>query len=104
MTPADNPNADANTRRDANFTNLGKNTTEAPNAVAPPAPATNAMAIPTLLLSSTSDMVDEAEQMNGAERSRGTTTDRLNHMYIQIDFPVCFVIAYHDTATGRGIP
>ena len=92
MTPADNPNADANTRRDANFTNLGKNTTEAPNAVAPPAPATNAMAIPTLLLSSTPDMVDEAEQRNGAERSRGTTTDCLNHIYIQIDFQACYCL------------
>jgi hypothetical protein len=50
MTPADRPNADANTRRDANFTKAGKKTTEAPSAVAEPAPATKAMATPTLSL------------------------------------------------------
>ena len=48
MTPALNPSADANTRGDANFTSEGKKTTDAPNAVAKPAPATRAKAKPTL--------------------------------------------------------
>lgn len=51
MTPAERPNAEAKTRRDANFTKRGKKTTDAPSAVEAPAAATRAMAMPTLLLS-----------------------------------------------------
>ena len=47
MTPALKPNADAKTRRDANFTRDGIKTTAAPKAVENPAPITKANANPT---------------------------------------------------------
>jgi hypothetical protein len=47
MTPALKPNADAKTRREANFTRDGIKTTAAPNAVENPAPMTKANANPT---------------------------------------------------------
>jgi hypothetical protein len=47
MTPAEKPNPLANTLRDASFTKDGKKTTDAPRAVANPAPITKAKATPT---------------------------------------------------------
>ena len=47
MTPALKPRADAKTLREANFTSDGKNTTDAPTAVARPAATTRANATPT---------------------------------------------------------
>jgi hypothetical protein len=48
ITPADRPNDAASTRREVSFTSDGKNTTDAPIAVAAPAPQTRAKAMPTL--------------------------------------------------------